>query len=162
MKLTRSIKYLIGVAPFILPILGSVAHAGEVVIHAGSYHTMHRDALLDGGSLNEVNPGIGYRKDGYEIGIYKNSMSKPSVYLFKEWYTIIFNMEAGAFVGMVTGYNLPNISSNQMINMWASMAPVVYPATGLYVRKDNFRLSLIPGGTESGEVVPVVALSLIF
>lgn len=62
-------------------------------LHIASHHMT--------GKFNEINPGVYCQTENYEMGIYKNSLSKTSVYAAKSFQGENF----GAMIGFVTGYN---------------------------------------------------------
>jgi hypothetical protein len=71
------------------------AFAGTVGLHVGSVHIPYRDAY------NNFNPGVYYRADaGWTAGVYRNSLSKTSVYA---GYTLQYS-RFGLTAGGATGY----------------------------------------------------------
>lgn len=68
------------------------------------YHLVSRHATNNSGPerYNNVNPGIGYNKDGLLVGLYRNSFFKPTVYVGAER---MFKPYFGATLLAATGYD---------------------------------------------------------
>lgn len=120
----------------------AIASAVDFKIHLGCYHLTERDYLKKGDSLNEQNPGLGIVIEDYEVGFYKNSMSRESVYLYR---SIPLTQNISTFAGVVSGYN-----------------ETILPATGLVFSYEHSQVTLIPGFTDKGTIVPVLSYSVKF
>lgn len=136
------------------------ATAGELLIHMGSLHstprytythtTNHHIVDPDPGTgnvvvrwgktttqrtYNNLNYGIGWRADnGWSIGTYHNSFSKPTVYFGKAW--TFGETNFGVFVGAATGYEVMNGRKLQPIGAFEYKLNI-QPAHGI-------RFALIP------------------
>lgn len=77
------------------------AQACTVGAHIGSWH--------DRPGFNNTNPGLYVRLDnGVTAGVYRNSLSKPSVYLGRSFETPLADwVSVAVTVGVVSGYNNP-------------------------------------------------------
>ena len=88
------------------------AQAGtEIVVHGISHHT---HAKTDGGTWNQVNPGVafrGYSGDfSFQGGAYKNSLFLTSFYAVADYTPLsIGPVAVGAFGGVATGYEGGNV-----------------------------------------------------
>ena len=85
--------YALGLVLFVL-CMPAKADEYTINIHLASKH-------INASGLNEVNPGIGLEYNNYIVGIYKNSLRKPSVYAVRAF---SFNPYTGIKYGVVTGY----------------------------------------------------------
>ena len=125
-----------------LVLVASAVHADEIVIHTVSWHatpkedyTVHH--VYEDGSpaydtqvktpYNNVNPGIGYRWDnGWNVGYYHNSYSKPSFYFAREW---AYNRYFGAMLGLATGYKDENKTGLLPIGALTARLPITERVT---------------------------------
>ena len=106
----------------------------HIVIHGLSHHAHARP---NGQAWNEVNTGIGFRREltsdlSAQVGIYRNSIDRTSTYALIDYTPLQLGpVNAGAFIGAATGY-----------------VPAVRPMAGAVIRIDAGRftpaLRLIP------------------
>lgn len=89
-------------------------------LHIASHHMT--------GKFNEINPGVYCQTENYEVGVYKNSLSKTSVYSAKSFQGENF----GLMLGVVTGYH------------YKIMPAVAVSARILITEKTYAKVSVIP------------------
>lgn len=98
-----------------LMLLSMTADAASLLVGGFSYHLTNRDYHWNGesGTVNEINPMVGFEYEGYSIAVMNNSYNKVSVVLGKDFiYEINSSWSAGVRVGVASGYketpiNLP-------------------------------------------------------
>lgn len=101
-----------------LMLLSMSADAASLLVGGFSYHVTNREYHWNGenGTVNEVNPMIGFDYEGYSLSVMDNSYNKTSLVAAKDFlYEINDNWAIGVKVGVATGYK------NTPINL--SLAP---------------------------------------
>ena len=89
------------IASIILLLMTSAIRADEMGIIVGSKHLGVHYAY----NFNENNSGLYYKKDNWEIGVYKNSLYSTSFYTgFDQNLISTKTVDFSLFVGIVTGY----------------------------------------------------------
>lgn len=98
----------------------SVAAAGTLGAHIASVH-------IPQGDFNNFNPGIYYRSDaGWTAGIYRNSLSRGSVYGGYTWEHGRFGLTAGAVNGYGKGVMALLVPSVKVFTHQGVTARVAY------------------------------------
>jgi hypothetical protein len=90
--------------------LATSAHAGELVMHATSWHSR--------GEYCNQNAGLGYLSpSGWMAGAYRNSYDRPSAYAggYAEWQ--VGPVKVGGIVVLATGYGAPRPLSAAMVSL---------------------------------------------
>lgn len=101
-------------------------NAGNFYIHTTSYHYWYSDVA------NPKNYGLGFSYKNWEIGAYKNSLFRPSVYLsYRHELYNVKGVEIGLQYGAITGY------------YWDNKA-VPLPMVVGYIEAFNIRMVAIP------------------
>lgn len=111
-----------------LALVAGSAHAGTIGLHLGSYHPEHPT----GGRYNDANVGAFYRADaGWQVGVYHNSVHRPTVYAGWTWSVPVGPVSAGLMAGVATGYRV------------APVVPFIAPSVELA----GWRLTLVPASS---------------
>jgi hypothetical protein len=81
--------------------LSTFAQADKLIVGGVSHHFEEIKC-----EFNETHPAIGLERNGYEVGVYKNSIEKTSFFIAKiEKPYSKFGLDFGYRIGAATGYN---------------------------------------------------------
>lgn len=109
----KAIKLIAACALFALTGAASAKTDTHVVIHGLSHHA---NARPNGQRWNEVNTGIGFRRElasdlSAQVGFYRNSIDRNSVYALSDWTPLqVGAISFGGFAGVATGYKAHPVS----------------------------------------------------
>lgn len=87
--------------------LSMSADATSLLVGGFSYHLTNREYhwYEESGTVNEINPMVGFEVEGYSFSVMKNSYYKPSFMLAKDFlYEVNDSWAVGVRVGLATGY----------------------------------------------------------